>query len=84
MATDKITFMANVHTGIGCRSCDFRADDYTSAVKDAEAHHRKTGHELEGERGLAVWIGEEGRQMLEEHTERMMKALFGPDYTKPE
>ena len=74
---DPITYMGNVHTVIYCdvEECDFSAQYYTTAVKEAEAHHRETGHDLHGERGLAVWIGSKGREYLDAR----LRAIFGDD-----
>ena len=74
---DPITYMANVHTVIQCEddTCGFVAADYLTAKKEAEKHHRETGHELIGEQGLAIWVGETGREYLEERTNIILSQL---------
>ena len=74
---DAITYMANVHTVVYCQveECGFKAEDYITAVDEAEAHHRETGHDLLGERGSAIWIGTEGRKYLDER----LRAFLGDD-----
>lgn len=72
--SESITFRSNVHTVIQCEECAFEAEWYQTAIKEAEEHHRQTGHELRGEQGLAVWVGEQGKQMLEDR----VNALLGP------
>ena len=67
-----ITHMAKVHAVIHCDECDFVANWYIDAIKQAEAHHRETGHELTGEVGLGVWIGDKGRKFNQERVDAIL------------
>lgn len=69
-----ITHSVKVHAVIHCDECDFVANGYIDAIDQAEAHHRETGHELMGEVGLAVWIGNEGRK----RNQKRVDAILGP------
>ena len=57
----QITHMTELHSEMRCGAdgCDFETWDCLNAVKSAEAHHRETGHILDGTRGYAVWVGSE-------------------------
>ena len=81
-----ISYKSNVHCVLYCdeEDCDFEATYYTTAIKEAEAHHRETGHELRGEQGLAIWVGREGNRLLQEHVNHMMHAMGFPGYGKDE
>ena len=76
------TYMSNVHTVVQCEAdgCDFEAQDYITAKDQGEAHHRETGHELTGEQGLAIWIGQRGREFLDDRIERLLGKQFRSDY----
>ena len=69
-----LTYMVNVHCVLNCdeEGCDFSAQWYLDAKKQAEEHHRETGHELRGEMGLAVWVGKEGQKRLAERVDRVL------------
>ena len=67
-----ITYATIVHLHLTCQSCDFETWEYIHGVKTAEAHHHETGHEIEGEQGLAVWIGKEGNTLLQDRARRLL------------
>ncbi len=67
-----ITYMSRVHLNVACLSCDFQTYDYVHGEHAAEEHHRETGHELEGEMGLAVYVGEKGTGQLKEQARRLL------------
>ena len=71
---EQITYMIELHTGMRCSSegCYFEDWDYINAVKNAEAHHRETGHDLSGTRGFEVWVGSDAwRREAKEEQERL-------------
>ena len=70
---EPITYMSGLHADIRCEGddCDYEDRDPDNALKNAEAHHRETGHELGGEHGFEVWVGSVGRQYLKERQERI-------------
>ena len=67
-----ITYAGRVHLHLSCESCEFETWDYLGGIKEAEAHHKDTGHEMEGEQGSAVWIGNEGTVRLKDRAKRIL------------
>ena len=74
----KPTHSATVHAAVTCTECDLRAKWYLDAVEKGKEHHAQTGHELTGEIGYAVWIGETGREMNRTGDQRL-RAAMGQD-----
>ena len=68
------TYTANVHTVVWCaeEDCNFKADWYLDATKLGQEHYDKTGHEVRGEEGRAIWIGRQGRVYLKEKLTRIL------------
>ena len=68
---------ACVHFVVWCESegCAFRSWDYLTALKEAVKHHEDTGHEVNGEEGRAVWVGEQGRRYNKEMTDARLAAM---------
>lgn len=61
-----------VHCDIRCETCDFIADDYQTAMKDAAKHYAKTGHNLQGDACYFVKIGSKARQELDARLAQIM------------
>ena len=68
---------ACVHYVVWCQveGCGFRNDDYLTAREAGIEHHQATGHEVAGEEGRAVWIGEQGRKYNKEMTDARLAAM---------
>ena len=74
---ENLTYAAKVHVDLRCESCAWSTGAYKAdnAKVLAERHHRRTGHEITGEYGYAVWVGREGKRRLDEAKAPLYKAL---------
>ena len=72
-----ITHLARVDIAIDCEDeeCGFQTTDYIEGIRQAEAHHRETGHDLYGQTNQAVWVGHMGMEKQQARVDALMRSM---------